>query len=44
MPIIEALRLEDMTIRSKEYSTIEGSEVIDFLRRIRKAFTGFQCE
>ncbi len=32
MPIIGALRLEDMIIRSKEYSTIGGSEVIDFLK------------
>ncbi len=31
-----ALRLEDMTIRSKEYSTIGGSEVIDFLKGLEK--------
>ncbi len=36
MPIIGALRLEDMIIRSKEYSTIGGSEVIDFLKGLEK--------
>ncbi len=36
MPIIGVSRLEDMIIRSKEYSTIGGSEVIDFLKGLEK--------